>query len=54
MTEYRLIIGLAAAIVIVSMLGMLMAHGEHYRRRELQLLRARVKGIEEILTGEHK
>lgn len=42
-----------AIIALIGILTMANAHDNHYKRRELQLLRSRVDGLERIVTGDH-
>lgn len=41
---------LALAVVAVIFVAM---HGEHYRRRRMQLLEAEVEALRRIVLGEH-
>lgn len=54
MIESRVILTAAVLAVVCAGVLMIFSHGEHYRRRELQLLRSRVDALEKIATGDHR
>lgn len=53
MTERALIYGVALLVVGLALLAMAGMHERHYRNRRWQMLEARLRVLEEIVSGEH-
>lgn len=53
MTERALLAGAALLLVAVALIAMAGLHERHYKNRRWMMLEARLKVLEEIVSGEH-
>jgi hypothetical protein len=53
-TEYRLIVALGVALVVLALTTMLAAHEHHYKDRRWRLLEARLNALESIVTEDRR